>query len=112
MVAVGLSGGGGSVSGRTGKAWPGRPRHQVNTRSGSTKGSGGRGDSPRPPVECRRLVGVHRVTPGQRPRCGPRRPGRTWVPSALTAVSLAGLSPKTDRIVGATWVVSTEVDST
>ena len=50
--------------------------------------------------------------PGQRPGCGRRRPGRTWVPSVLTAVSLAGLSPNTERIVGATWVVSTEADLT
>ena len=67
----------------------------------SVRGTGGRGVRPGLPFEC-----------CQRPECGPRRPGRTCVPSALTAVSSAGSSPRRERIVGATWVVSTEVDST
>jgi hypothetical protein len=72
---------------------------------------GGRGDSPRPPVWCCQLTGVH-PTHGQRLACGLRRPGRTCVPSIWTAVSAFGLSPTRARIVGATWVVSTEADST
>src|ERR1700733_13467151 len=67
--------------------------------------------SPRPPVECCQLTGVH-PTHGQRLACGPPRPGRTCVPSIWTAVSAFGLSPRRARIVGATWVVSTEADST
>ena len=39
-------------------------------------------------------------------------PGRVCVPSMRTADRADGSSPRRDRIVGATWVVSTEADST